>query len=201
MKTLIVALVCLAGCDGILPAPDFEQMIDQHKLKAFAATSYFSDGRAMRPPADGTIARDVRLGPPELVRGKTAAGAYVEHIPIPLDRAAIEHGRHDFETYCGVCHGLTGDGSSVVARHMELRRPPSLVSGKVVAFPVGRVFTVTEEGYGLMPSYRHQLTAQRRWQIVAYLGALQLSQHAQLAALPSPVRTDAERALATKATP
>ena len=195
-----LAVVALAGCEGVLPAPDWEQMIDQHKLRPFEASALFVDGRAMRPPPPGTVPRTALVGQAAFAQGRTATGGYVERIPVPLDRAALERGRATFETWCAACHGMTGDGDSVVARHMELRRPPSLVAAPVVQFPVGRIFVVVDEGYGLMPSYRQQLSAAERWEVVGYLGALQLSQSAHLDALPADVRSTAERALADDAT-
>jgi mono/diheme cytochrome c family protein len=187
---------CLAGCEGVLPAPDWEQMIDQHKLRPFEASSLFADGRAMRPPPDGTVSRSRIIGPPELTGGRDAAGVYVGRIPLPLSQADLQAGRDSFETWCATCHGMTGDGQSVVARHMELRKPPSLVADPVQKFPVGRIYEVIAEGYGLMPSYRHQLAVGERWAVVGYVRALELGAAARLDDLPADVRAAAERGLA-----
>ncbi|HZT81602.1 MAG TPA: cytochrome c, partial [Gemmataceae bacterium] len=43
--------------------------------------------------------------------------------------------------------------------------------------PVGHIFDVITNGYGSMPSYREQIPPRDRWAIVAYVRALQLSQH------------------------
>jgi mono/diheme cytochrome c family protein len=42
---------------------------------------------------------------------------------------------------------------------------------------VGHIFAVISDGYGSMPSYAGQITPRDRWAIVAYVRALQLSQH------------------------
>jgi hypothetical protein len=39
---------------------------------------------------------------------------------------------------------------------------------------------VIANGYGVMPAYRAQVALPDRWAIVAYLRALQLSQHASV---------------------
>ena len=39
-------------------------------------------------------------------------------------------------------------------------------------------------GFGRMPDYRAQITPRDRWNIVAYIRALQLSQHAATADVP-----------------
>ena len=48
---------------------------------------------------------------------------------------------------------------------------------------LGHFFNVITNGYGAMPDYSGQITPEDRWAIVAYIKALQLSQHAQQAAL------------------
>jgi hypothetical protein len=43
-------------------------------------------------------------------------------------------------------------------------------------------------GYGIMYAYAERVQPPDRWAIVAYIRALQLSQHADVAALPAEVR-------------
>ena len=56
------------------------------------------------------------------------------------------------------------------------------------AAPVGHFFDVITHGFGAMPDYAEQISAQDRWAIVAYIRALQLSQHAALADVPADER-------------
>jgi mono/diheme cytochrome c family protein len=124
-----------------------------------------------------------------------AGDTYASSIPIAVDRALLRRGRDRFEVYCAACHGATGDGKSIVAAHMSLRKPPSLVDDPVRSFPPGRVFQVITDGYGLMPSYASALAVDERWAVVAYLRALTLSAHVTLDALPAAERRRAEEAL------
>ena len=48
-------------------------------------------------------------------------------------------------------------------------------------------------GFGAMPDYAAQITAEDRWAIVAYIRALQLSEHATLADVPPHGRSSGER--------
>ena len=48
----------------------------------------------------------------------------------------------------------------------------------------GHFFDVMTNGFGAMPDYKVQITARDRWNIVAYIRALQLSQHAAAADVP-----------------
>ncbi len=184
-----------SGCEGVLPAPDLERMIDQRSLRAFEGTSLFPDGRAMRPPPPGAIALGADVSDSEGSTGLVAGGEYLDELPVPLTRSLLERGRNRFEIYCTPCHGLRGDGATVIAANMTLRRPPSLIEAPVTAFPVGRLFQVVSVGYGLMPSYQSQLPVPDRWAVVAYLRALALSQRVSLARLPAHARAQAERAL------
>jgi mono/diheme cytochrome c family protein len=197
-RSRLVGVVLLAlgagACQGVLPEPDFERMIDQRNYRPYTEAPRFPDDRAMQPPPEGTIDRGRIVGRPALTDG-VVAGRYVAVSPISVDGALLARGRDRFELFCAACHGLRGDGISEVARHMELRKPPSLITDEVRAFPPGRVFQVISLGYGLMPSYAAELPVADRWATVAYLGALQLSQAAELATLPPGVRAAAERSL------
>ena len=44
---------------------------------------------------------------------------------------------------------------------------------------MGYYFEVITHGFGAMPDYAEQIAAEDRWAIIAYIRALQLSQHAQ----------------------
>jgi mono/diheme cytochrome c family protein len=169
-------------------------MIDQPRGKAYRASEYFPDGRLMQPPPRNTVPMNRVLGPPPLVEGMDR-GQLVTTIPMPLDRAALQHGRGRFEIYCAVCHAIDGSGQAQVARHMELRKPPSLVSEPVRSYPVGRVFRAVTHGYGLMPGYARDLSVSDRWAVVGYVRALQRSQGTALASLPERVRASALKEL------
>ena len=186
-------LLGTATC-GVLPEPDLERMLAQRNYRPYTAAPFFADGRAMRPPPEGTVDRQQVIGQPALTDG-AVGGRYVTASPVPVDRPLLERGRDRFNIFCATCHGVRGDGRSEVARHMELRKPPSLISEPVTGFPPGRVYRVISVGYGLMPSYAAALPVGDRWATVAYLGALQLSQSTTLADLPPDLRAAAEKAL------
>jgi mono/diheme cytochrome c family protein len=141
----------------------------------------------MRPLVVGTIARedDVRDG---AVRTGLDEGRYVPKVPVPLTAELLRLGRTHFEITCAACHGLRGDGRSVVASKMSLRPPPSLVDAPIAQEAPGRIYSVITLGYGLMPSYAPQLSVEDRWAIVAYWQALVFSQDAPLELAPPEVR-------------
>ena len=64
------------------------------------------------------------------------------------------------------------------------RRPPSYHQDRLRSAPVGHFFDVITNGFGAMPDYAAQITAEDRWAIVAYVRALQLSEHATVDDVP-----------------
>lgn len=202
MRASLIVFACAlaSGCEGVLPEFDWQQMIDQHKFGAFEACGYFADGRAMQTPPEQTVPRDRIVHRPALTDG-VAGGRYVDRNPLPLTPMLLVTGQASFDTYCAACHGLDGSGRSDVAEHMELRRPPSLLDARVRQFPDGRIFQVASRGYGLMPAYDVELSAEERWAVVAYVRALQLSQSVALDELPNDLRAAAEEALAATPKP
>ncbi len=194
MRAVAIAAVlgmAAAACDTRqnleVPELTLSRMLEQPRYSAYGESSFFSDGKAMRPPVDGTVARDARFGPESLVRG-TDGGRDVSTIPIPVTRALVVEGQRRFDIVCAACHGVRGDGVSVVATKMQLRPPPSLLGPDIVAFAPGRLFRVLTEGYGLMMPMSTVLPVRERWAVVAYVKALELSQAAPVASLPADMR-------------
>ena len=181
-RVLLLALLC-AGCGDTTIVDPMER---QPKFRAFAANPLYEDGRAMRNPPEGTVPRERPTMLPEITTGRDRNGQIVSKIPVAITWEAMLRGRTLFEIHCGVCHGLLGDGYSLVATQMSLRPPPNLNQLKNTG--PGHVFQVATEGYGLMPSYAAQLTPHERWAVVAYLQALLRSQKATLADAPPDIQ-------------
>jgi cytochrome c len=140
----------------------------------------------MRQPPDGTVPRERQTMRPEITSGRDRSGRIVNAIPIPVTKELMLLGRTRFEVYCAICHGLVGDGVSLVATQMSLRPPPNL--HQIRNPGPGHVFQVVSEGFGLMPSYAAQLTPYDRWAIVAYVHALRRSQAGTLADAPPDIQ-------------
>jgi hypothetical protein len=191
MKTTALPLgvlaLALSSCNNSGQSMDFERMVNQAHYEVYEESEYFPDGRVMREPPEGTVPADRVTGEARVLRGEEN-GTFVGAIPVPLDRAMLEAGRSRFEILCTPCHGALGDGDAPVAKHMTLRKPPSLVAPPVRDYPVGRIYQVIADGYGLMPSYGEELGVRDRWSVVAYVRALQIAAGVPLGDLPEGVR-------------
>lgn len=201
-RAFLLSFGALLGCQDLgLPSPDLERMIDQAKYEPMEASEFFEDGMVMRTPPAGTIPwgqnpqEPAPRAPVLLARGQEADGSWTETIPVPLSAPMLAKGKERFEVYCAVCHGILGDGDSRVAERMKLRRPPSLVSSPIDAYPPGRIYGAITEGYGFMSSYKTELSIEERWAVTAYVKALQMGYGVPLANLPAQERQKAEEHL------
>ncbi len=182
---LLLPLVALATA-----CPRLDPMQRQQKVKAYQASDAFEDGLGMRRPPPGTVPYGPLLDP-AVSTGRGPDGRPVALLPVPVDPKLLARGRQRFEVTCAACHGVLGDGESQVALNMSLRRPPSLHDFRDL--PDGTLYQIISEGFGLMPSYANQLSVQDRWAVVAYVRALQLSQHATLDQVPPGARERLEQ--------
>ena len=108
--------------------------------------------------------------------------------PMHVDAPVMARGRERFNIYCTPCHGRTGQGDGMVVLR-GYRRPPSMHQDRLRNAPVGHFFDVMTNGFGAMPDYAAQIKVEDRWAIVAYIRALQLSEHATLADVPAADRS------------
>jgi len=181
--------VLLGGCRGQIsekpPIHGVRNMFFQPKYTAQAADPFFADGRAQREPVAGTVARDALLGNPEIATGKKADGQYVWLNPVPVTKELLERGQQRFDIYCAVCHDRSGAGKGIVLqRSIGFPPPPNYTEDRIMKMPDGEIFNDITNGVRTMPAYRYQIPVSDRWAIVAYVRALQRSQHTRIDDLP-----------------
>jgi mono/diheme cytochrome c family protein len=166
----------------------FLDMDKQAKFGTQAAHPWFRDGRAMRRPIEGTIARGRLQHDEHFFNGYTTdsqSGAiqFVSAQPpqLTIDEPFITRGRQRYQIYCAVCHGDSGDGNGLVnQRAMELKEAKwvpatNLMTQEIRDRADGQIFQAIRDGVRNMPSYKSQIDPRDRWAIVAYLRHLQAS--------------------------
>ncbi len=157
-----------------------EDMQDQPRLNPLAKSSFYPDQRSERPPVEGTVARGQLHEDAYLYTGKVN-GNLGDTMPFPVTRAVLERGRERFNIFCAPCHSRVGDGEGFIPSRGFARKPPSFHIERLQKEPVGYFYDVITNGFGIMPDYATQIPVRDRWSIVAYVRALQLSQHASAA--------------------
>jgi mono/diheme cytochrome c family protein len=183
MSTCIRAFLAVVVLAGSACRQD---MHDQPKYIPLRESAFFGDARSARALVAGTVARGQLHEDALLYTGKVN-GADTTMFPFRIDDRVMSRGRERFDIYCSPCHGRTGSGDGMVVRR-GYRRPPSLHDDRLRSTPVGHFFDVITNGFGAMPDYAAQINVEDRWAIVAYVRALQLSEHATLADVPADQR-------------
>src|SRR6266550_9556862 len=173
--------------DGLSARPLIEGTIPRGYLRADTA---FYTGKKSKllngtpaPSPTPTGPQPTASAPGGAARTAASYPDDVETFPFPITEEIVTRGRERYDIYCSVCHGLTGDGDGMIVRR-GFRRAASFHDDRVRQAPVGHYFDAITNGWGAMPSYAPQITAQDRWAIIAYVRALQLSQQNPQAQTP-----------------
>jgi hypothetical protein len=173
---LFLAMSVLSGC-----------RIDMHvqpKQNPLSRSDFFADQRSERPPVEGTVARGQLREDTYFYTGKLGSSPG-DYMPFPLTKEVLERGRERYNIYCSPCHSRVGDGSGFIPSRGFARKPPSFHDQRLRKAPLGYFYDVITNGFGIMPDYASQIPPQDRWNIVAYVRALQLSQNATRADVPA----------------
>lgn len=193
---VVIAASSLMGCRGQTsqeaPVAILRNMYKQPRYNPQAESAYFADKRTMRPPVEGTVAREMEMNP-VVAEGRTADGkGFVDTIPqIVTQRMGgmdkmLARGQERYGIYCVPCHDGLGTGKGMVIRRANLGgfQPPTFHDDRVRQMPDGQVFQVVSYGFNNMPAYGAQVPVDDRWSIVAYVRALQVSQMNNTGAKP-----------------
>jgi hypothetical protein len=190
------ALLVLAGAAALLAAGCARRMdmYNQPKYKGLRASNFFADGKSARDLVKGTVPRGALHEDAHLYRGVVDDTTLVRTFPMPVTRGVLQRGKERFEIFCTPCHDYLGTGRGIVVRR-GFKQPPSFHQDRLRDAPVGYLFDVMTNGFGVMAGYASQVPVEDRWAIAAYIRALQYSQNAKLAELPAADRAAFEAAL------
>lgn len=109
-----------------------------------------------------------------------SAANEVDTFPFAITRDVLDRGQERFNALCSMCHGQTGNADGMIVKR-GYRKPTSYHTDQLRQAKLGHFYDVITNGWGSMPSYGAQIPPRDRWAIVAYIRALQFSQHATLA--------------------
>lgn len=219
LKSIVVSFVCaltilpafiFRARYTINPAPRvhfIQDMDNQVKYKAQAASPVFADGRAARPKIPGTVAYGKLASSDHYERGfifkldpatKATKPEFFIDFPeqVAITDALLARGQQRYNIYCSACHGLDGSGNGQInvranqlaeagTSGMAWVQPANLHSEAVVSRPNGHIYNTINVGIRNMAGYGHNIPPADRWAIVAYVRALQLSRHAPAKLAPA----------------
>jgi len=153
--------------------PPMSHMQDQPRLSAQQGNAFFRDGRGMRMPVTGTVAR----GYLPAGQGTQEEAAGLPN-PLPPTREVFAMGKAAFTDRCVVCHGAVGNGvGSLTAAYGA--KPANLQAQTFRDYPDGKIYWAIVNGKNAMPGHAADLSEEQRWAVVHYVRALQRAQNAK----------------------
>jgi mono/diheme cytochrome c family protein len=167
----------------LLPACRIDMHV-QPRENPLSHSDFFADQRSERPPVEGTVARGQLHEDTYFYTGK-AGNNPGDYMPFPVTKEVLDRGRERYNIYCAPCHSRVGDGNGFIPSRGFARKPPSFHIERLQKSPLGYFYDVITNGFGIMADYASQIPPQDRWEIVAYIRALQLSQNATRADVPA----------------
>ncbi len=168
-------LLLAAGCR--------QDMQDQPKFVPQRGTTFFTDRRSVRPQVDNTVARG-QLDEGDYFSTGLIDGKESNLAPFPVTMQVLERGQERFNIYCTPCHSRVGNGAGMIVQR-GYKPAGNFHDAKRLAEPLSHYFFVMTNGFGAMPDYSAQLPPADRWAVAAYIRALQLSQNATQADVPT----------------
>lgn len=175
-----IALATSAGgylyWNKLLYLPPFDWMVEQQRFDVQSVTDYYPDGRTMRLPVEGTVARGFMPYPYAAGMKSDSVGKLLIN-PLLDTKETLELGKRKYLTFCSPCHGNFGKGDSRL--NGQFPNPPTLHSDKVRTWPDGAIFHTITVGQNVMPSYQYQLSREERWAVVKYIRTLQRAYNAK----------------------
>lgn len=172
---------------GVEYAPDmyvskgyepYSQVADQERSITFQGETYLinKDGKTMREPVEGTIARGkmdfIFNYAPGDVDEKERAGRELSN-PVPLTQENLEAGRRHYNINCSPCHGDKGLGDGLVGQKYPKGLVPSYKTDRIHNLKDGSLYYVITHGWNVMGSYGKMINPTERWQVVHYINYLE----------------------------
>jgi mono/diheme cytochrome c family protein len=194
----------------------FPDMVRQPKVRAQSPLGFFADDRGARKPVEGTVPIGYEMPQADRAPDTDPTGQMALHprlgfsegsdyyntgkmganwgtgIPMEVTSQLMERGRQRFDINCAVCHGATGAGDGIVKQY-GLTTVQSLEQDRIRVMADGEIFDTITHGKNTMMAYGPRVTVADRWAIICYLRALQRSQNATAADVPTAHQAEMEK--------
>ena len=199
------------------PLEVFPDMVRQPKVRAQAPLEFFADGRGPRLPVAGTVPIGYEMPTKsEAINTSVAALGSYSHpragfsagtdyyntgkmgdhwgtgIPLEVTRELMGRGQQRFNITCAMCHGAAAEGNGITKQY-GLATVVSLQDDRIRKMSDGEIFNTITNGKNTMMAYGPNIIVPDRWAIIAYLRALQRSQHGAIADVPEDHRAQLEK--------
>jgi mono/diheme cytochrome c family protein len=156
------------------PPVEIQPNLD-HQFKAIpqSPNTFFADGKSLREPVEGTVARGTQVYTLSAGDIDAAETANVEPADLPKTEFVLARGQNRFNTFCAPCHNYDAKSQSKLVQRGAWAGIPDLTRPETQALSNARIFHVISAGQNLMPSYADKIDPIDRWAIIRYLRKLQ----------------------------
>lgn len=159
--------------DSSTRTPDvFPNMFYSPAFEAQEPNPVFADGRTLRPPVPGAIARGFMPFPYGVTveEGKRAGAELIN--PFKPEPAVLARGERVYRAWCAACHGPGGAGDGAVTRR-GVPPPPSLMLDNAMNMKDGEMYHLVTLGRNNMPAHAGQVAREDRWKAILHVRQLQ----------------------------
>ena len=166
---------CMRGCSSPRPPIHLNPNMDyQPRVNAQEESDFFYDGRAMREPIAGTIARgELRTEPASYFSGLDESGAFIPASPLADSDDVLARGLRQYTIYCQPCHEKRGTGKGIMFEYGKVPTT-SFYDERLMQMSDGEMFGVITNGTGLMQGYGpYPLSTDDRWAVLAHVRQMQ----------------------------
>ncbi len=199
-EVILFMLLIVGALLHLVTRPDYSKrhyefmpnMTETPGYESQDANPNFGDGKTLRTPAEGTVARGFLPlnNNGELLNQDTPwekmSKADLKHWdayppsapddPSKLDAdgqaAYLSRGREVFTNVCATCHGGGGTGGTAVVKR-GMPAPTSLLDEAIVKMTDGHLFHVITHGKGNMAPHGNHVARADRWKVIRYVRGLQ----------------------------
>jgi len=165
---------CMRGCSSPRPPIHFNPNMDQQpRIDAQSESGFFYDGRAMREPIPGTVARgQLHAEPAHYYSGRDADNAFIAASPLEATDEVLARGLRQYTIYCQPCHEKRGTGKGIMYEYGGVPMP-SFYEDRLRDMHDGEWFDVITFGKNLMVGYEYPLAPSDRWAVLAHVRRMQ----------------------------
>lgn len=179
MRKILIALILIviAGCDRNRNHPGwdyFPDMFYSTAYETYTANPNFKDGKTMRVPVEGTVAREQVLfeyGP--LNEERVRAGQELVN-PLQPTPENLERGKVAYDIFCNQCHGPAGAGDGrLFASGLYPLKPRAVAGSTAAPLKDGEIYHTITLGFGSMGPHGSLVRPDDRWKIILHIRELQ----------------------------
>ncbi|MEK7257185.1 MAG: cytochrome c [Bacteroidota bacterium] len=145
--------------DGIFPSAEAAVLAQLKAAQATGGIAYTPNGH-------------VPYYFPDTEPGRTEASQKILYNPYPISKNGLARGQELYTIYCGICHGVKGDGNGDITTTGKYPPQPANLLDSV-QFSNGRFYHAIMFGKNTMAGYGDKLSFEERWQVIHYIRSMQ----------------------------